>query len=167
MTGRGASRGSRMSIYATLWEFKLPKAHRFDTDWVTVYAQAVPAHIGHPSHYPEGDPYGDFLPPVVECDPETSLGPYYRAVVILVEGHDEKIIQRYSSPLLVLTGEKYAKMPFQELFEAIENAMPWDRDVVSMSIGPDGKRTLIRAEEWRQRRERFEAVRSQSKQIGG
>jgi len=149
-----------MSIYATLWEFKLPKAHRFDTEWVTVFAQAVPAHIGHPSHYPEGDPYADFLTPVVECDSEGS-GPYYRAVLILVEGHDEKIGQKYSSPLLMLTGEEYARMSFQALFDAIENAMPWDRDVVGMKINRDGTRTLIRAEEWRERKEKFRAMLSQ------
>jgi len=143
-----------MSIYATLWEIKLPKAHRFDTEWVTVFAQAVPAHIGHPSHYPDGDPYSDFLPPIVECDPETGIGPFYRAVVILVEGRSEKIGQRYSTPLLVLTGEAYVRMSFQELFEAIEQAMPWDRDVVAMSIGRDGTRKIIRVNEWQARERR-------------
>jgi hypothetical protein len=138
-----------MSIYATLWEIKLPKAHAFDAEWVSVYAQAVPPHIGHPSHYPEGDPYSDFLPPVVECDPNTGLGPYNRAVVILMEGRDEKVIQRYTDPLLVLTGEEYARMPFQDLLDAIEQAMPWDRDVVAMMIGPDGQRKVIRVPNWR------------------
>lgn len=133
-----------MSIYATLWEIKLPKAHPFDTEWVEVYAQAVPAHIGHPSVYPEGDPYGDFLPPVVECDPETGYGPYHRAVLILVDGHGEKVVQRYTAPILTLTGEEYAKAPFQELLDRIRDAMPWDRDVVGLSIGPDGGRKLIR-----------------------
>jgi hypothetical protein len=153
-----------MSIYATLWEFKLPKAHRFDTEWVMVYAQAVPAHIGHPSHYPEGDLYADFLPPVVECDPETGSGPYYRAVLILVEGHDEKIGQKYTSPLLTLTGEEYAQISFQTLFDAIEGAMPWDREIVGMKLHRDGTRTLIRAEEWRERKKSFwRLVHSQSK----
>jgi len=45
-----------MSIYATLWEIKIPRRHAFDEEWVEVYAQAVPAHIGHPSDYPAGDP---------------------------------------------------------------------------------------------------------------
>lgn len=138
-----------MSIYATLWEIKLPKGHQFDNEWVTVYAQAVPAHIGHPSGYREGDPYSDFLPPVVECDPKTGEGPYHRAVVILVAGRDEKIGQRYPNPLLVLTGEEYARMPFGVLLQAIEGAMPWDQDVAGLSIGPDGQRNVVRVPGWR------------------
>jgi hypothetical protein len=138
-----------MSIYATLWEIKLPKAHRFDDQWATVYAQAVPPHIGHPSHYPEGDPYSDFLPPIVDCDPETGLGLVNRAVVILVEGHDEKIGQRYTEPLLTLTGEEYASIPFGILLERIEQAMPWDPDVAALSIGPKGERSVIRVPGWR------------------
>src|SRR5207248_1474817 len=101
-----------MSIYATLWEIMVPRRHCFDDEWVEVYAQAVPPHIGHPSHYPEGDLYGDFLPPVVQdYDPETDdwQGPY-RAVVILQKGRDEKDVQRYVDPLMVLTGEEYAEM---------------------------------------------------------
>jgi hypothetical protein len=148
-----------VSIYATLWEIKLPKAHRFDTEWATVYAQAVPAHIGHPSHYPEGDLYADFLPPVVDCDPETGTGPHHRAVLILVEERGEKVGQRYTSPLLVMTGEEYSRATFQELLEAIERAMPWDRDVVGLSVGPAGERRVIRAAEWQARRETARARR--------
>ena len=142
-----------MSIYATLWEIKLPKAHRFDEEWVSVYAQAVPPHIGHPSCYPEGDPYSDFLPPVVECDPKTGSGPFNRAVVILMEGRDEKVGQRYTDPLLVLTGEEYAQIPFQALLDAITDAMPWDRDVAALSFGPDGERKVIRVPGWREKSE--------------
>jgi hypothetical protein len=136
-----------MSIYATLWEMKLRRAHSFDTDWVTVYAQAVPAHIGHPSEYPDGDPYSDFLPPVVEYDPETGNAPYYRAVVILMEGKDEKVVQQYTTPLLVLTGAEYARTPFPDLMRRIENAMPRDRSVVGMFIGPNGESRLLRRPE--------------------
>jgi hypothetical protein len=143
-----------MSIYATLWEIKLPKAHRFDDQWVCVYAQAVPAHIGHPSHYPNGDPYSDFLPPVVECDPQTGYGPHDRAVVILMEGRDEKVGQRYTDPLLVLTGEEYARMPFPQLLEAIEDALPWDQDVVGMHYAPGGEQKLIRIPGWREHEKR-------------
>ena len=75
-----------MSIYATLWEVQVRKSHRFDEEWICVYAQAVPAHIGHPSQYPEGDDYKDFLPPVVEYDPNNWEGDFVeRAVVILAE----------------------------------------------------------------------------------
>ncbi len=140
-----------MSIYATLWEIRLPKAHAFDEEWIEVYAQAVPAHIGHPSHYPEGDPYADFLPPVVECDPKTGRGPYHRAVVILAEGRDEKVGQRYTDPLLVMTGEEYHRAAFQDLLDAIERALPWDPDVAGVTFGPDGGRRVIRVPGWRNR----------------
>jgi hypothetical protein len=143
-----------MSIYATLWEMKLPKAHCFDEEWVGVYAQAVPPHIGHPSCYPAGDPYADFLPPVVDCDPKTGDGPHYRGVFILMEGRDEKVGQRYTEPLLALIGEEYAQVPFQDLLDAITDAMPWDRDVAGLSTGPCGERKVIRVPGWREREKR-------------
>src|SRR5687768_468358 len=102
-----------MSIYSTLWEIKIPKRHPFDEEWVEVHAQAVPAHIGHPSHYPAGDPYSEFLPPVVqEYDPETDTTPHYRAVVIVQKGRDKKDGQRYVDPLIVMSGDEYAAVPF-------------------------------------------------------
>jgi hypothetical protein len=113
-----------------------------------VYAQAVPAHIGHPSNYPEGDPYSDFLPPVVECDPETGCGPYHRAVVIVAEGREEKIGQRYLDPLLVMTGEQYTRTPFHELLESIQRALPWDLDVVAEFTDSDGQLRLVRVPGW-------------------
>ena len=133
-----------MSIYATLWTIKVPRHHEFDEDWVEVYAQAVPPHIGHPSHYPDGDPYGDFLPPVVECDPKTGDGPVYRAVVIVFEERSEKLGQRYVSPLLTLTGADYASIPFDDLLRRIHKAIPWDPDVVGATTGPDGLQKVIR-----------------------
>ena len=133
-----------MSIYATLWEIKLPKSYSFDTEWVEVFAQAVPPHIGHPSQYPEGDPYADFLPPVVECDPETGEGPFNRAVVIVAEGRNAKDGQRYVDPLLTLTGEDYSRMPFGELLDAIKRALPWDEAVLGMWYGPGGEQRLLR-----------------------
>src|SRR5436309_10349222 len=102
-----------MSIYATLWEIKVQRRHEFDDEWVSVYAQAVPPHIGQPEYYPEGDLYADFLPPVVQdYDRETGLP--YRAVVIVQEGRDAKDVQRYVDPLIVMTGEEYTRIPFQE-----------------------------------------------------
>lgn len=139
-----------MSIYATLWQLKFQKAHAFDEEWVEVYAQAVPAHIGHPSVYPDGDPYSDFLPPVVECDPETGTGPYHRAVVIVAEGRDQKDGQRYLDPLLVLTGYQYTVIPFERLLDAIRTAIPWDRDVVACASRPDGTEQLIRIPFWQE-----------------
>jgi len=141
-----------MSIYATHWEIKLPRSHAFDTDWVTVFAQAVPAHIGHPSAYPDGDPYASFLPPVVkEYDPDTGEAPWHRAVVILMEGKDEKVVQEYATPLLVLSGEEYSRIPFDDLLSAIKKRMPWDENVVAMTIGQDGKQRIIRVDGWQDR----------------
>src|SRR5262249_35486932 len=119
----------------------------FDEEWVSVFAQAVPPHIGHPRYYPEGDPYADFLPPVVDYDPETGAAPYNRAVVIVQEGRDRKDIQRYVDPLLVLTGEEYAKVPFQELLNRITKAMGWDESVVALFITPKGEKRIIRHKE--------------------
>lgn len=131
-----------MSIYATLWniqvsimvpatkptmEFELSKERGYreiEWRWVEVYAQSVPPHIGHPSSYPDGDPYADFLPPVVEHDPEDLEAIFpARAVVILDEDHDEKDGQRYVNPLMVLTGVEYESMKFGELLGRIEEAV--------------------------------------------
>ena len=134
-----------MSIYATLWEIKVPRRHPFDDECVEVYAQAVPPHIGHASHYPDGDPYADFLPPAVQdYDPETGEERIYRAVVIVQEGRDQKDVQRYVDPLIVLTGEEYARIPFAELLDRIHKAMGWDERVVAMSYGPNGEKRIIR-----------------------
>lgn len=132
-----------MSIYATCWEMRLPvyvpceheeaeawqPVGRADIGpvkrrWVEVYAQAVPAHIGHPSVYPEGDPYASFLPPIVEYDPDdwdTVWTP--RAVIIVDEDHAEKDVQRYVDPLMVLTGAAYEALTFSELLERIGRAL--------------------------------------------
>ena len=106
-----------MSIYATLWEIRVER-HEMREDWVTVIAQGVPAHIGHPSHYPQGDPYGDFLPPVVDLDREA-----LRAVVFVAEGREDKDGQRYVDPLLVLTGQEYAAIRFADLLERLQAAV--------------------------------------------
>jgi hypothetical protein len=134
-----------MSIYATLWEIKVPRRHMFDDEYVLVYAQAVPPHIGHPSQYPEGDPYADFLPPIMgDYDPDTEEPAINRAVVILQEERDEKVGQRYVDPLIVMSGEEYARIPFAELLDRIHKAIGWDERVVAMSYGPDGEKRIIR-----------------------
>lgn len=132
-----------MSIYATLWEIKVPRRHEFDDEWITVYAQAVPPHVGHPSHYPDGDPYADFLPPVFQYDPDTDKAPYHRAVVIVQEGRDKKDVQRYVDPLIVVSGEEYARISFAELLAGIHKAIGWDESVVAAAFF-DGKKKIIR-----------------------
>ncbi|HYT89782.1 MAG TPA: hypothetical protein VEL76_13825 [Gemmataceae bacterium] len=137
-----------MSIYATLWEIALPRRYHFDEEFIKVFAQAVPAHIGHPSSYPEGDPYADFLPPVVmEYDPETGEAPFDRAVLIIREDRAEKVGQRYTDPILVLTGEEYARSTFDELIHRIERAMGWDESIVGFKFLPSGEKQLVRKED--------------------
>jgi hypothetical protein len=134
-----------MSIYCTLWEIKVPRRHDFDDEWVSVFAQTVPAHIGHPSEYPEGDPYANFLPPVVQdYRPGTDETYVHRAVVIVQKGRDSKDVQRNVDPLLVMTGEEYARIPFPELLDRIHKAMGWDDSVIGLSLKPNGEKELIR-----------------------
>ena len=119
-----------MSIYATLWSIQVqdPAAPLTKPRWVTVTAQAVPPHIGSPtpgSGYEDGDPYAVFLPPPVETD-EMGSAQYNRAVVFVTDETEkgtERSGQEYVNPLLVLTGEEYAKMPFDELLHRLEEAI--------------------------------------------
>jgi hypothetical protein len=109
-----------MSIYATLGSIRIEPPERYarpGQDWPEVYFQSVPSHIGHPRYYPDGDPYREFLPPVVE-DEDT-----LRAVVVVLEGHHEKDIQRYVRPLLTLTGEEWQTTPFPKVLERIKRAV--------------------------------------------
>lgn len=71
-----------MSIYATCWVLMFPRdgdAHS-GCEWIQVFGQGVPAHIGIPTPghgYEAGDPYGEFLPPAIpvpEGDESTSSG---------------------------------------------------------------------------------------------
>jgi hypothetical protein len=78
-------------------------------------------------------------------DEKTGNAPYHRAVVILAEGRDEKVGQRYADPLLVMSGEEYSRATFVGLMDAIKQALPWDRDVVGMVTGPGGEQRVIRS----------------------
>jgi hypothetical protein len=134
-----------MSIYATAWELKVPRHHFFDEEWARVYAQSVPPHIGHPSEYPDGDPYSDFLPPPVsDYDPETGTASFDRAVLIIQEGRDRKVGQRYIDPLLVLSGEDYSRITFGDLLN--HKAIGWDESVVGMFLKPDGEKEILRSD---------------------
>ncbi len=147
-----------MSIYATLWQIQLPKRFDFDDEWVTVFAQAVPPHIGHPSYYPKGDPYADFLPPVMsgfDVDDEANREKF-RAVVIVREDRSEKDGQRYVDPMIVMTGEEYWRSTFDELISRIEDAMGWTNEIVGFGLGPDGMKKWIHRSEHRWLRNRDE-----------
>ena len=141
-----------MSIYATLWTLKFPKegdAH-LGCEWIEVRAQAVPAHVGSPTPgcgYEDGDPYAAFLPLAVVTDSEGNA-PFHRAVAIVTEHSikgTERSGQEYVSPLLLLTGEKYARMTFDELHERICDALRANRSpVVAEVFLADGTHSIIR-----------------------
>jgi hypothetical protein len=114
-----------MSIYATLWHIKVPRDGSWADSpdaWVELVAQGVPGHIGHVSHYPDGDPYGAFLPPALEGEWEGLL----RAVVFvddLSTKGTERSGQEYANPVLVLTGAEYETTRFPELLERLTDAI--------------------------------------------
>lgn len=143
-----------MSIYATLWKLRFPKEgdEYFGCDWIEVTAQGVPPHIGTPTPgmgYEDGDPYADFLPPPVETDADGDA-PFMRAVVFVTESSikgTERHGQEYVSPLLVLTGEEYARIRFAELHKRLCDALRGNRSPVVMEIlKPDGSHQIIRDE---------------------
>jgi hypothetical protein len=141
-----------MSIYATLWTLKFPKEGdvHLGCEWIEVIAQAVPAHVGSPTPgcgYEDGDPYAAFLPPAVATDAEGNA-PFHRAVLIVTEhsiNGTDRSGQEYVSPLLVLTGEQYARMTFGDLHERICDALRGNRSpVVAEVLSPDGRHRIIR-----------------------
>src|SRR5438876_11915628 len=100
-----------MSIYSTQWRLKFPRYGRDYTgcNWIDVFAQGVPAHIGSPTPgngYENGDPYSDFLPPPVEVSPDYD-GLLLRAVVFVTDETEKGTFrsgQEFVRPLLVLSG---------------------------------------------------------------
>jgi hypothetical protein len=135
-----------MSIYVTLWILKFPKfgdAHS-DCEWVDVIGQGVPAHVGTPTFgygYESGDPYSSFLPPAVSIAEEEDEA-FLRAVVIVGEQTD-KVGQQYIAPLLVLSGEEYAAIPFQFLHERICDALRGNRPRVLAEMIDETGSTLM------------------------
>ena len=119
-----------VSIYATLWTLKFPRrGHDYPgCDWVRVRAQGVPPHIGSPTPglgYEDGDPYGAFLPPPLETNAQGEHE-FMRAVVVVTEHTSkgtDRSPQEYADPLLVLTGETYAALPFGELHRRLCDAL--------------------------------------------
>ena len=136
-----------MSIYATLWTLRFPRFGDSHTgcEWVEVWAQGVPGHIGTPSPghgYEGGDPYADFLPPPIVLAPDDE-GHTLRAVVIVRAG-TPKDVQRYVDPLLVLAGEEYERSTFGQLYTRICDALRGSRPAVVMEAwGPDGSVRLM------------------------
>jgi hypothetical protein len=129
-----------MSIYATLWALKFPRFGDYHTgcEWVTVLAQAVPAHVGS-----EGpDAYASFLPPIRQ-----SIADNVRAVVFVTVGAEkgtDRSAQEYIAPLLVLRGSEYASMPFAALHTRLCDALRGKRPrVVAEVIQTGGKSKLV------------------------
>ena len=112
-----------MSIYATYWRIQLekPGSGPVADEWVTVWAQAVPSHIGSATvgDYEE-DPYGDFLPPPRTDHNEDDEAP--RAVVFVTDATKQKG-QRYLDPLLVITGRDYMDATFNDLLFRLGSAL--------------------------------------------
>ena len=104
-----------MSIYSTLWHLQFPRdgdAYA-DCEWVDVFGQGVPAHVGTPTPgygYEAGDPCEAFLPPALRLEDGTTED-NLRAVVFVASTTTKgtkRSGQEYESPLLVLTGIEYA-----------------------------------------------------------
>ena len=136
-----------MSIYATLWSLKFPKFGdcHVACDWIEVTAQGVPPHVGSETSglgYESGDPYAEFLPPAVVTN-EDGGAEYMRAVVIICENTRKgapRNGQEYVDPLLTLSGQEYANLPFHDLHERICDALRGNRPAVTMeTLGGDGE----------------------------
>jgi hypothetical protein len=140
-----------MSIYATLWRLKFPRDgdDYLGCEWITVTAQGVPPHIGSPTAgcgYEDGDPYAAFLPPPVHTH-EDGESAYMRAVVFVAENTPKgtaRSHQEYQHPLLVLTGEEYVNMTFDNLYTQICEALRGDRpQVVAQYLAPGGHLRIL------------------------
>ena len=110
----------------------------------------MPAHVGSPKPgcgYEAGDPYAAFLPPAIQTDADGDA-PFDRAVVFVTEDSlkgTARSPQEYASPLLVITGEEYARIPFAELHERICAALRANRSpVIAEVLLPDGTHRVIR-----------------------
>src|SRR5438128_12412197 len=106
--------------YATLWRLQFPRHGDayIGCEWVEVFAQGVPAHIGTPTPgygYEAGDPFEAFLPPAIRID-DAAAEENLRAVVFitsLTKKGTPRSGQEYESPLLMLTGASTRRCRFK------------------------------------------------------
>ncbi len=140
-----------MSIYTTLWLLKFPRYGDYyvGCEWIGITAQGVVAHIGTPTHgfgYEDGDPYSEFLPPLVTVNAEGE-GKFMRAVVVITEETEKgtaRSHQEYVNPLLVLSGRDYAAISFIGLHDLICDALRGKGPrVVAQSFTADGNTQVI------------------------
>lgn len=139
-----------MSIYATLWHLQFPRqgdAH-LGCEWVDVFAQGVPGHIGSPTPgygYESGDPFESFLPPALRV--EAGVSEDHLRAVVFVDSTSKKGTRRsgqeYESPLLVLTGTEYAAMPFQVLHDRLCEALRGSRPQLVLEVFTRDSTTLV------------------------
>lgn len=134
-----------MSIYATHWILKFPALgdDYLGCEWVSVWGQGVPDHIGTPMPgygYESGDPYATFLPPAIPVIDDESSN--LRAMVIVKED-TPKVGQEYICPLLVLTGPEYLALSFQTLYERICAALRGSRPRLVATLISDGEAQLF------------------------
>jgi hypothetical protein len=143
-----------MSIYATLWSIQIqdPAAPFSEPRWVEETAQAVPPHIGSPTSgcgYEDGDPYADFLPPALETNSDGDAE-FNRAVVFITDETRKgtsRSPQEYAGPLLVLSGEEYAGMTFDQLHRRLRERIRTGPRVVAEFLGPNGQHRVITEED--------------------
>lgn len=140
-----------MSIYATLWHLQFP-CHgdpHMGCEWLDVWAQGVPAHVGTQTPgfgYESGDPFDVFLPPALRIESDVSEDDL-RAVVFVsstTKKGTARSGQEYESPLLLLTGAEYAAMPFQVLHDRLCTALRGTRPQLVLEVfRPDSTTTLV------------------------
>jgi hypothetical protein len=117
-----------MSIYATQWALRFPRRCDFHIgcEWVTVLAQAVPAHVA------AGGGYRTLLPPY----PDAVANDLW-AIVFVVEGAakgTKRSSQEYVAPLLALSGKEYAAMPFGVLHARLCDSLRGDRPRLAAEV---------------------------------
>jgi len=143
-----------MSIYSTVWRLQFPLDGDAYTgcEWVEVFAQGVPAHVGTPTPgygYESGDPYEAFLPPALRLEdgaPEHNL----RAVVFIIANTKKgtaRAGQEYESPLLVLSGAEYAAMPFQDLHDRLCDALRGSKPRLVLQLFAPGATPILMFED--------------------
>jgi hypothetical protein len=71
-----------------------------------------------------------------------------RAVVFVTQftaKGTERSAQEYPSPLLVLTGQEYAQITFQDLYDRLCSALRANRGpIIAEILKPDGSKSIVR-----------------------
>jgi hypothetical protein len=143
-----------MSIYATLWQLWFPRTGDAyeGCEWVDVFAQGVPAHIGTPTPgygYEAGDPCHAFLPPALRIGVDASEDGLRAVVFVTADTRKgtSRSAQEYDSSLLLLTGAEYEVTPFQDLHDRLSNALRGGGPPLTLQVFvPGSASTLVFAD---------------------